>query len=152
MAEKTPDDREPFVSRSDRPEVAIKSDTPIGELRVRDLATLLGGLGTGKDFWDGKDWQKDDFDGPGNWKPLVKDLNDSKRWTKELKVEKIEKIERFEIPDQIKRIIDNLYTIPQGGFGPDPRMEQVVEAISGLARQVSQLADQVAELQKQGRG
>ena len=31
---------------------------------MRDLATLLGQVGgTGKDFWDGKDWQKDDFDG-----------------------------------------------------------------------------------------
>ena len=35
---------------------------------MRDLATILGQLGTGKDFWDGKDWQKDDFDGEIKWK------------------------------------------------------------------------------------
>ena len=57
--------KEPFVSQADRPEVRLKSDTPVSELTVRDLATLLGQLGpTGKDFWDGKDWIKDDFDGP----------------------------------------------------------------------------------------
>ena len=55
--------KEPFVSQADRPEVRLKSDTPISELTVRDLATILGQLGTQKDFWDGKDWQKDDFDG-----------------------------------------------------------------------------------------
>ena len=32
-------------------------------LTIRDLVTILGRLGTRKDFWDGKDWQKDDFDG-----------------------------------------------------------------------------------------
>ena len=61
--------KEPFVSQSDRPEVRLKSDTPISELTVRDLATILGQLGTQKDFWDGKDWQKDDFDGQNKpWK------------------------------------------------------------------------------------
>jgi hypothetical protein len=53
----------PFVSQSDRPEVRIKSDTPLSELTVRDLASLLAQVGgDNKDFWDGKDWQKDDFD------------------------------------------------------------------------------------------
>ena len=46
---------QPFVSQADRPGLRLKSDTPLSELRVRDLATLLGQVGgTGKDFWDGK--------------------------------------------------------------------------------------------------
>ncbi len=61
--------KQPFVSQADRPEVRLKSDTPLSELRVRDLVTLLGQVGgTGKDFWDGKDWQKDDFDVGQRWK------------------------------------------------------------------------------------
>ena len=60
--------KKPFVSQADRPEVRLKSDTPISALTVRDIVTILGQLGTRKDFWDGKDWQKDDFDGPIKWK------------------------------------------------------------------------------------
>ena len=73
---------------------------------MRDLATILGQLGTRKDFWDGKDWQKDDFDGAIKWKDdkefkegkEVKDKDKEtrskdgkeKREIKELKAEKIE--------------------------------------------------------------
>jgi hypothetical protein len=71
--------KQPFVSQADRPEVRIKSDTPIGNLTVRELAVILGQVGgTGKDFWDGKDWQKDDFDGTNKpWKE-GKELKDGK--------------------------------------------------------------------------
>jgi hypothetical protein len=62
-------EKTPFVSKADRPAVKLKSDTPINTLTVRDLVTIIGQLGTGKDFWDGKDWQKDDFDGTNKpWK------------------------------------------------------------------------------------
>ena len=73
MARKPADkpSKKPFIAKADRPEVRLKSDTPLSSLTVRDLATIMGQLGTGKDFWDGKDWQKDDFDGPGNkWKEI----------------------------------------------------------------------------------
>src|SRR5262245_64528479 len=103
--------KKPFVSRADRPEVRLKSDTRLTDLTVRDLATILGQLGTRKDFWDGKDWQKDDFDGQNKpWKEdkefkegkevkdkekekdKEKDIKEGKekREIKELKVEKIE--------------------------------------------------------------
>ena len=107
MARKPADkpSKKPFISKADRPEVRLKSDTPLSSLTVRDLATILGQLGTGKDFWDGKDWQKDDFDGPSNkWKEIkefkegkeVKDKDKEfkdgkeKREIKELKAEKLE--------------------------------------------------------------
>jgi len=146
--------KEPFVSEADRPEVTLKSDTPLTELRVRDLAYLLGRLGgTRKDFWDGKSWQKDDFDGPvvvKDWKEdkefkEYKEIKESKEKDKEkekdkdksegkeFKIEKVESDGVFE-PGTLRR--------------PDPRLDQVVQALSGLTAQVAQLADQVEELKK----
>jgi len=69
MADNDETSKEPFVPQDDRPEVRLKADTPLSELRVRDLATLMAQFGqTRKDFWDGKDWIKDDFDGNGGTK------------------------------------------------------------------------------------
>jgi hypothetical protein len=141
-----------FVSQADRPEVKLKSTTPLSDLTVRDLATILGQLGgTGKDFWDGKDWIKDDFDGPIKWKDKEikdgkdvkdkdKDLKDGKdthkekRETKELKAEKLEHDGVFDPLSQ-----------------PDPRLEQVIRALSGMSAKVDQLADQIEALKK-GKG
>lgn len=145
--------KEPFVSEADRPEVRLKSDTPLSELRVRDLASLLAQVGgTRKDFWDGKDWQKDDFDGPivvKDWKEdkefkeykehkevkekdKEKEKDKDKREIKELKLEKLESDGVFEV----------------GPRRPDPRLEQVIQALSGLTDRVAQLSDQVEELKK----
>ena len=60
--------KQAFITKAERPELRLKSDTPINDLTIRDLVTILGRLGTRKDFWDGKDWQKDDFDGGIKWK------------------------------------------------------------------------------------
>jgi len=149
--------KQPFVSEEDRPELKLKSDTPITDLTVRDLAVLLGRLGgTRKDFWDGKSWQKDDFDGPmqpKDWKEdkefketkefkdhkekdKEKEKDKDKREGKELKLEKLESDGVFEV----------------GLRGPDPRLEQVIEALSGLSDRVAQLTDQVEELKKSREG
>ena len=128
--------KKPFVSQADRPEVRLKSDTPLSDLTVRDLATILGQLGTGKDFWDGKDWQKDDFDGQNKpWKE-GKEFKDGKekREIKELKAEKLELDGVFDPHSQ-----------------PDPRLEQVIRALSGMSAKVDQLADQIEALKK-GKG
>ena len=114
---------------------------------MRDLATILGQLGTGKDFWDGKDWQKDDFDGQNKpWKEgkegkefkdkETKEFKDGKekREIKELKAEKLE--------------LDGVFD-PQSQ--PDPRIEQVIRALSGMSAKVDQLADQIEALKK-GKG
>jgi hypothetical protein len=82
---KTPKSSEPFVSEQDRP--AISPDTPLGQLRVRDLQAIVGGAAQakaidkthkeleklikdvdvasgkgGKDFWDHEKHLKDIFD------------------------------------------------------------------------------------------
>jgi hypothetical protein len=142
--------KKPFVSQADRPEVRLKSGTPISDLTVRDLATILGQFGTRKDFWDGKDWQKDDFDGQIKWKDAkefkdgkeVKDKDKDKefkegkekREIKELKAEKLE----------LDGVFDPL-------LQPDPRIEQVIRALSGMSAKVDQLADQIEALKK-GKG
>jgi hypothetical protein len=136
-----------FVAKADRPTVNPKSTARLSDLTVRDLATVLGQFGTRKDFWDGKDWQKDDFDNNNiKWKDSKegkdgKDVKDKekekdfkeKREIKELKLEKIETDGTFE-----------------PGVGPDPRIEQVIGAVAGLSAKVDQLADQVAALKKKG--
>jgi hypothetical protein len=140
--------KKPFVSQDDRPEVRLKSDTRIGDLTVRDLATILGQLGTGKDFWDGKDWQKDDFDGPIKWrdnKPKEKEfVPEGKGFLKDKDKREIKekdfkdfKAEKFELDGVFEPLSQ-----------PDPRIEQVIRALSGLSAKVNQLADQIESLKK----
>jgi hypothetical protein len=157
MADKPDDksDKEPFVSQADRPEVRLKSDTPVSDLTVRDLVTILGQLGTGKDFWDGKDWQKDDFDGQikpwKDGKELLKEVKDKdkdvkekdketketkeKREIKELKAEKVEKPE-----------FDGVFA---RSARDDPRIEQIIRALAGMSTKVDQLTDQLEALRKE---
>jgi hypothetical protein len=142
--------KKPFVSQADRPEVRLKSDTRLSDLTVRDLATILGQLGTRKDFWDGKDWQKDDFDGQNKpWKE-GKEFKDGKevkdKETKEFKDGK-EKREIKELKAE-KLELDGVFD-PQSQ--PDPRIEQVIRALSGMSAKVDQLADQIEALKK-GKG
>jgi len=142
--------KKPFISQADRPEVRLKSDTPLSNLTVRDLATILGQLGTRKDFWDGKDWQKDDFDGGIKWKDVketkeVKD-KDKEKETKEFKDGK-EKREIKEVKAEKLELDGVVDPVSQ----PDPRIEQVISALSGMSAKVDQLANQLEALKK-GRG
>lgn len=136
--------KQPFVQKEDRPELTLKSTATLGSLTVRELTTILGQFGTRKDFWDGKDWQKDDFDGGIKWKDTkefkeTKEFKDKdkeskeKREIKELKAEKIEVDGVFEPVEQV-----------------DPRMDQVIRALSGITAKVAQLADQIEALKKKG--
>jgi hypothetical protein len=135
--------KKPFVSKADRPEVRLKSDTPLSDLTVRDLATILGQLGTGKDFWDGKDWQKDDFDGQNKpWKE-GKEVKDKDKETKEFKDGK-EKREIKELKAE-KLELDGVF---DPNSTADPRIEQVIRALSGMSAKVDQLADQIEALKK----
>jgi hypothetical protein len=150
MAEKP--GKKPFISQSDRPEVRLKSDTPLSDLTVRDLATILGQLGTRKDFWDGKDWQKDDFDGQNKpWKEGKefkdgKEVKDKDKETKEFKDGK-EKREIKELKAEKVELDGVFEPLSQ----PDPRIEQVIRALSGMSAKVDQLADQIEALKK-GKG
>jgi hypothetical protein len=140
--------REPFVGQGDRPEVRLNPDAPISELRVRDLASILG-LGSRKDFWDGKDWQKDDFDGPINPKPW-KEHKEHKEW-KEWK-EKPEKLEKREIKElKIEKLESDGVFDPGITPPPDPRIEQVIQGLSGLSTRVGELANQIEEMKKRSK-
>src|SRR5918912_2765957 len=84
--------KEPFVSSEDRPEVRISLETPLTELRVRELSAILGFVASKSPFEVGKTPLKDFFD---------KDFPEvAKDWQKELKPEKIEKPEKPEKVEQ----------------------------------------------------
>ena len=44
---KRPARKQSFITKADRPELKLKSDTPINSLTIRDLVSILGRLGTG---------------------------------------------------------------------------------------------------------
>jgi hypothetical protein len=151
--------KEPFVSKQDRPDVKISLDTPITELRVRDLAGILG-LGRGKDpNFENKEPIKDFFDKdfPEVAKDWLKEVKFEKvekpekpeKFEKNEKLEKIEKREKSEIKDfKNEKLERDPIFEPNFPQGPDPTLQQVIQTIAGLTRQVSQLANQVQELQK----
>ena len=92
--------KEPFVPQGDRPEVKLKPDTPLSELRVRDLAAIIGAA-TKSPFEVGKTPLKDFFDKPfpEEAKDFIKELKPEKfekNELKELKGEKLEKHEKIE--------------------------------------------------------
>lgn len=159
MAEKEKEEgrtsRRPFVAQEDRPEVRIKLDAPIGELRVRDLVAILR-LGSQKDFLDGKDWLKDDYDGGIKWwkeKEKEKEKDKEKDKDKEKEKEKLEKPEKPEIKEAKSEKLEG-----DGVFDPrlfswaDPRLDHVIRSLAGLTERVSQLADQVEQLKKERKG
>lgn len=164
-------DKEPFVPKADRPEVRLDLDMPINDLRVRDLAAILG-LMTGKTpFEVGKTPLKDFFDKdfPEVAKDYVKELKLEKfeKPEKSEKFEKNEKIEKPEKPEKVEKnekvekpekseikeakaekVENDGVFDPGNPVRPDPRMDQIVQAVAGLTRQVGQLANQLEELQK----
>jgi hypothetical protein len=142
--------REPFVGREDRPEVRLDPDKPLSELRVRDLAAIFRLGGTRKDFWDGKSWQKDDFDGGGiKW---WKEGKEGKDW-KDKDKEKPEKLEKREVKELKLEKLESDGTFDPGTAPiPDPRIDQVIHAVSGLSARIGELADQIEALKKRGKG
>lgn len=149
--------REPFVSAEDRPEVRINLDTPLSELRVRELSSILGSLIGKTPFEVGKTPLKDFFDKP--FPEVVKDfVKESKpeiadnpiKFEKPLKFEKYEKGEIKELKaEKIEK--DGVFD-PGKSMTPDPRLEQLIQSVAGLTKQVSHLANQVEELRKKVQG
>ena len=156
--------KEPFVPKEDRPEVKITMDTPLSELRVRDLSSIVGGSGLSKNpFEAGKTSLKDFFDKefPEVAKNDLKDIKSDKfekNELKEVKHDKIEKNEKREIKERIKEIkaekveVDAVAVDPSRIPIPDPgpRFEQLIETVANLTKQVSQLSNQIEELKKKG--
>lgn len=162
--------KQPFVESKDRPEVRLNLDMPVTELRVRDLAAILGHLIQKSPFEVGKTPIKDFFDKPfpEEAKDYIKEVKPEK-FEKPEKPEKFEKNEKFEKHEKfeksekqekpetkelkLEKIENDGVFDPGSRFppGPDPRLQQVIQALAGLTQQVSVLADQVAELQKNTR-
>jgi len=120
---------QPFVGSEERPEVRLDPDMPIAEMRVRDLSTLLG---------------QAVMSGP--YKLIRAETFDFKLIKNEKfeKFEKFEKIEKFEHKHEKWEYVEvPVDRIP--GPGPDPRIDQLIEA-------VSQLREEIAGLQRGGRG
>jgi len=128
--------KQPFVSQEDRPEVRINLDTPLHELRVRDLSAILGFL-AGKDpfedpwkaFWDKdfpevvKDWQ--------NEKPFKLE-----KYEKNEKPEKPEKYEKFEKKEAFERFSythKKEYVKWKGAKNPETRENRVKKAVEMIA-------------------
>jgi hypothetical protein len=166
-----------FVPKEDRPEVKISLDTPLSELRVRELGSILGLVAAkNPNFEVGKTSLKDFFD---------KDFPEvAKDWVKEIKSEKFEKIEKLEKPEKLEKLekyekleknekhekneklekyekhekpelkelknekLEREPIFEPGIPGPDPMLQQVIQAVAGLTNQVAQLANQVEELRK----
>jgi hypothetical protein len=159
--------KQAFVGSADRPEVRLDLDMPVNQLRVRDLAAILGHLSQKSPFEVGKTPIKDFFDKPFPEiaKDYVKELKPEKfekpeksekiekneKHEKHEKIEKPEKLEKPEIKElKLEKIENDGVFDPGNRFppGPDPRLEQVIQALAGLTQHVSALSDQVKELQK----
>jgi hypothetical protein len=129
--------REPFVSQGDRPEVQLNLDTPLSELRLRDLGDILWGPGGGKPLFSEK---------------LIGQVEKIKRENTKIENLKLEKVEKFETGKPEKWEIQEV----PGGFerppGPNPLLNQLIQDMSGVTTQVSQLANQVAEIQRRLEG
>jgi len=115
--------QEPFVGSGDRPESKLNPDTPLSELRVRDLATLLGSQATLKKL----------------------------ELPKEYKFEKYEKYEKWEIKHEpweyVQKATFEGIPDPTQGIGPDP-LGEIIKAVTGLQSQVSALNERLNEMQK----
>jgi hypothetical protein len=147
--------KQPFVSKEDRPEVKISLDTPLTELRVRELGTILGFLADKSEIFDGDKTSLKDFfdkDFPEVAKDWLKDIKSEKiekpEKEKNEKLEKREKFEKSEIKEIKAEKVERDGVFQPGIPSPDPLLQQVIQALAGLTKQVSQLANQVEELKK----
>jgi hypothetical protein len=129
--------KEPFVPREDRPDVSLNPDTPISELRVRDLTAILH---------SGLVLKKREF------KDFIKDFKIEKFEIKELKFEKYEKFEKFEKNEKIEfEAIPKLTDPGPKGFEPgpepgpiaDPRIDRLIEMVSGLTSKFEDLPKRI---------
>lgn len=160
--------KQPFVSQEDRPEVRLSPDTPLSDLRVRELAAILSivagksphfevGDSPLKDFFDKDDKEsvkvketkyetKEHKDKDKELRYEVKQHKD----VKEVKMEKPEIKEKNEKLEHLEKKIEMGEAIfePRTLREPDPRIEQLILMVTGLTTEVSQLSNQVADLRK----
>jgi hypothetical protein len=126
--------KEPFIGQSDRPEVKIDPEKPIGELRVRDLQLLLG-----------IDLTKTTI---SEHRPKL--IKPEKLEWKEHKPEKYEKHEWKEFKVE-KAEFDIYISYDPSWPGPDPRsggLAQLTELIGKLDKRIDELSNQIEALKK----
>ena len=149
------EEKESFVSSSDRPTVGLHPDTPISELRVRDLQALLQGGQMKKieiqekfaikEFKE-KDWKEKDKE---KEKEKDKEKEKEKDW-KEVKDKEKEPhkdlkewaLEKFW---DLKQAVELPPFVPGG-------IDQVIQTISGLNERVTQLTREVEQLKQKSSG
>jgi hypothetical protein len=132
-------DKESFITSEHRPEVGLKPDTPISELRVRDLHTLLQGAFRSKfGNIENKMWPefKNSYGKP--------EKSESKNEWKELKDEKSES-DKISFGDKPNK--ENEGSQPDGE-AVSPAIDQLIRTISGLSEQVTSLTQEVQKLKQ----
>jgi hypothetical protein len=134
---------EPFVSKQDRPE--LNADTPLSELRVRDLQTILGSSPR-----KAHDKRFEKF--------LIFDIQQQKfsPW-KENYDKQVEKFspwkENYDTMLQLEKDIKDARdtTAPPTSPEGDP-LGQIAQSLTGLQNTVNQLENEVAQLKAKAKG
>jgi hypothetical protein len=133
-------EKESFISSEERPAVGLKPDTPISELRVRDLQALLqGNIGSKSKFNE----KNEKLEGPrGKYEGWKDELDKMKL---ENENEKIWYDQYFGGKPKQENAIPRF-----GGERVSPAaMDQLIQTISGLSEQVTQLTQEVQKLKQQ---
>ena len=147
-------EKEPFVSQTDRPEVSIKPDARITELTVRDLGTLLGEHATltvkrWKELKLEK-WEHPKFEKFEKWEhPKFEKLEKFEKFEKWENI-KHEKNEKLEI-DIFRKHVPDLPPDPTGPIGDPNPIDKLVAAVSRLEEHVTKLDAQIAELRSKSK-
>jgi hypothetical protein len=141
--------KEPFVGKSDRPEVTIKADTPISNLTVRDLGTLLHENTTvalkrfkelKNEKWEHPKIEKfEKYEHP-KWEKFEK-FEKHEKW-ENIKHEKLEKLEI----DVLQKTVPDVIPDPRGAPGDPNPIEKLVAAVSQLEEQVGKLQGQIDQI------
>lgn len=127
--------KQSFVGGEERPDVRLDPDMPVAEMRVRDLGALVAGVLTPIKLF------KHELDHKHKHEHKHEPFE-----VKRLKIEKYEKIEKFEHKHEKWEFDEIPVDWPRvPGPEPDPRIDQLIEA-------VSQLREEVAALKERGRG
>jgi hypothetical protein len=144
--ERDESEREHFIHKAKRPDVRLDPETPISELRVRDIQELLR-AGSGKSpFFENKTTLKDFFD-----KDPGEDIfKDPKEDIKEAPKEKNEKPEKDKAEIENKNLIkEKDGEVVKGDTELRAQAavnNRIVQHLTQLTRRVSDLADQVDQL------
>ena len=143
------EEKESFVSSSDRPTVGLHPDTPISELRVRDLQALLQGgqmkkIEIQEKFSPQEKFSIKEFK-EKDWKDMKdKDKEKEKDWKEGKDKDKEPHKDLKEFWD-LKQAVELPPQVPGG-------IDQVIQTISGLNERVTQLTREVEQLKQKSSG